>query len=307
MHKLAKSTNQKPKVNKDLDFKQCEVFTEFDSLGVSGHFAPFMSIKEICSSSRKFNSSIYAQNENVAHNRPDLMDMLLRHTPRSPYTSRYPVIENFNKFSELTANVVFDKVNARWIAICEQLSITKHANDMEAVVEALEETLSKHKFVSSEYHLSIIFNKYVNSENRISTDQIEELTPMGVVQFFTAPKPHSAVAASYIMPGAAVIPVFEQVFEYGRKMADAILPKRTTSINTMHLQQVSKGVTALALARSDKAKADKSVINNEFPIIDIATFSSLLAEESYTMPSGLTREQKLEWLSENQMKNQNTK
>lgn len=67
-------------------------------------------------------------------------------------------------------------------------------------------------------------------------------------------------------------------------------------------------VKKLIKTKNDKAAlVSQDADINEFPIVDINTFSSLLAEESYTMPSGLTREQKLEWLSENQKKILNMK
>lgn len=39
--------------------------------------------------------------------------------------------------------------------------------------------------------------------------------------------------------------------------------------------------------------------NQEYPVFDLVEMTRLLEEESYTMPRGLTREQRMEWAKNN--------
>lgn len=289
MHKIAKSTIQKSRGNKELDSDRGEVFTIIHNTNDNWRLAQ---------SQKSLNFDIECQNESK---------VFLRHTLMSPLSCEYLGTENLDTINELNARVVFDNANARWIAICEQLNITEHADDIDSVVLLLKENISKRENVNSNFHLSITLNIYGNTENNNNFYGMKGWMPKIVdcspqTQMFSAARMQMAAVAnlsnSNSTLGAALI---SQAIESSRKISEGILAKRNPSrAVVLAQQQLRKSLTSLLSAKSDKDKSDKSVIINEFPHIDIDKLARLADEESYTMPQGLTREQIIEWARKNQ-------
>lgn len=67
-------------------------------------------------------------------------------------------------YNHIMANVSFDKIHSRWIAICDQLKLTTHAEDMDTLILNLEKLLNENDKVAENYQLTVNLTKFIGKD-----------------------------------------------------------------------------------------------------------------------------------------------
>ncbi|NUG01110.1 hypothetical protein, partial [Acinetobacter oleivorans] len=161
MHKSAKSTSQKHKTkvrsNSDIENDSVVVSDDYDLLVEYENLEEISIIQDISSNIRVMHSD-----------RAKFLQSI-----ELPAISAIQLLASINGklaqlksqiYDHITANVSFDKTLSRWIAICDQLKISTHAEDMDSLVANLEDLLNKHDSVADNYQLFVNFNKFVSKD-----------------------------------------------------------------------------------------------------------------------------------------------
>lgn len=288
VHKSAKSTNQKLKSqqrsnSKDKD-ESTDLLCDLGDFFTYGNSLPGVKFNH----TNKYikNSGVVIANNQVLFTNNSGIGIIQTHVGNTlNFFNKFNMLSE--SFSNLMANVSFDTTSKRWIAICGQLEITAHANDMESVIQKLEELLKDDDRVSEDYHLSVNFHKYVSK---------------GRSNFNASPMPifsNSNDKFFYFWGYDQTILREEEESTSPKFNILKIAHKRQHTIKESALKS-AKELASRLQSKLGNIQTEKDEEINEFPHINIEKLARLAEEESYTMPQGLTREQIIEWARKNQ-------
>ncbi|MCG7221213.1 hypothetical protein [Acinetobacter sp. AG3] len=279
MNKISKTSNResKSKIKTNLD------------IGIQGYstvnFLPMtLNAEEL---SQQFQSLIDVNSNNTANINPTTL--VTRWLTESRAEANFTTTSGL--LTEIVVSACFDSYKEIWIAKCDELNLMEQADTIDLAISSIENILNEHKLVNNEYHLSIridkfnIKNKYLYerhlnirycdlhnySDNANSIRFVDSSQPLGSIG---APA-LSAISWRHV----PMFPVIEN--ELSNQMQEYF-----NWIDNFN--------------RLFEAKFNVTSQMTEFPIFDVKNLSRLAEEESYTMPKGLTREQKLEWAKEHQ-------
>ncbi len=169
VHKSAKSTSQKHKTK-----ERSNQSFESESVGVSCSFVTGAEHFYVHNEKRPLgvihlNKTVEDDNIRVIYAEPLKNSSSLE----QPVLKAIDVLRVLNRglrdlqsqiYNHIMAIVSFDKTHSRWIAICDQLKITTHAEDMDTLILNLEKLLNENDKVAEDYQLTVNHTKFISKD-----------------------------------------------------------------------------------------------------------------------------------------------